>query len=72
MNSCATNLDKLGAPKVKLGSSSRRQHNDVSRKGEKAPILNSSFLCVRWLSSICECLHKEKGHNKDCVGTQGS
>jgi hypothetical protein len=46
MNACVTNLDKLGAPKVKLGSSSRRQHNDVLRKGEKAPILNSSFyLC---------------------------
>jgi len=47
MNACATNLDKVGAPKVKLGSSSRRQHNDVSRKGEKAPILNScSYLWV--------------------------
>ena len=46
MNACATNLDKLGAPKVKVGSSSRRQHNDVLIKGEKAPILNSSFyLC---------------------------
>ena len=29
MNACVTNLDKLGAPKVKLGSSLRRQHNDV-------------------------------------------
>jgi hypothetical protein len=48
MNACATNFDKLGAPKVKLGSSSRRQHNDVSRKGEKAPILNSSFFV--WLN----------------------
>ena len=46
MNACATNLDKLGAPKVKVGSSPRRQHNDVLIKGEKAPILNSSFyLC---------------------------
>jgi hypothetical protein len=43
MNACATNLDKLGAPKVKVGSSSWRQHNDVSKKGEKAPILNFSF-----------------------------
>ena len=42
MNACAINLNKLGAPKVKLGSSSRRQHNDVSRKGEKALILNSN------------------------------
>jgi spore germination protein GerM len=42
MNACVTNLDKLGAPKVNLGSSSRKQHNDVSRKGEKAHILNSS------------------------------
>jgi hypothetical protein len=35
MNACATNLDKLGAPKVKLGTSSRRRpsNNDVSRKG---------------------------------------
>ena len=46
MNACATNLDKLGAPKVKVGSSSRRQHNDVLIKGEKAPILNSSFIYV--------------------------
>jgi hypothetical protein len=46
MNAYATNLDKLGAPTVKLGSSSRRQHDDVSRKGENAPILNSSFICV--------------------------
>jgi hypothetical protein len=38
MNACATNLDKLVAPKFKLGSSSRRQHNDVLRKGEKAPV----------------------------------
>jgi hypothetical protein len=46
MNAYVINLNKLGAPKVKLGSSSRRQHNDVSRKGEKAPIINSSFyLC---------------------------
>jgi hypothetical protein len=43
MNAYVINLNKLGAPKVKLGSSSRRQHNDVSRKGEKAPIINSSF-----------------------------
>ena len=49
MNACATNLDKLGAPKVKVGSSSRRQHNDVLIKGEKAPILNSSFLSM-WLN----------------------
>jgi hypothetical protein len=35
MNACATNLDKLGAPKVKLGTSSRRRplNNDVTRKG---------------------------------------
>jgi hypothetical protein len=35
MNACATNHDKLGAPKVKLGTSSRRRpsNNDVSRKG---------------------------------------
>jgi hypothetical protein len=34
MNACATNLDKLGAPQVKLGTSSRRRpsNNDVSRK----------------------------------------
>ena len=52
MNACATNLDKVGAPKVKLGSSSRRQHNDVSRKGENAHILNSSFyLCDYILTS---------------------
>ena len=46
MNACATNLDKLGAPKVKVGSSSKGNTNDVLIKGEKAPILNSSFyLC---------------------------
>jgi hypothetical protein len=35
MHACATNLDKLGVPKVKLGTSSRRRpsNNDVSRKG---------------------------------------
>jgi hypothetical protein len=35
MIACATNLDKLGAPKVKLGTSSRRRssNNYVSRKG---------------------------------------
>jgi hypothetical protein len=35
MNACVTNLDKLGAPKVKIDASSRRRpsNNDVSRKG---------------------------------------
>jgi hypothetical protein len=43
MNACATNLDKLGAPKVKLGTSSRRQHNGVSRKGnaKNKPLRNN-------------------------------
>jgi hypothetical protein len=29
MNACATNLDKLGAPKVKLGISSRRRSSSM-------------------------------------------
>jgi hypothetical protein len=35
MNACATNLNKLGALKVKIGTLSRRwpSNNDVSRKG---------------------------------------
>jgi hypothetical protein len=35
MNACVTNVDKLSAPKDKLGTSSRRRpsNNDVSRKG---------------------------------------
>jgi hypothetical protein len=43
MNACATNLDKIGAPKVKLGTSSRRQPNDVSRNGnaKNKPLRNN-------------------------------
>jgi hypothetical protein len=35
MNACATNLDKLGALKVKIDTLSIRQpsNNDISRKG---------------------------------------